>query len=136
MHLNPYLNFNGTCEEAFKFYERHLGGKIVMLQTFGDTPMAGQMPDMAKKVVHARITIGDLLVMGSDAPPDNFQPPQGMMLALGVESPAEADRVFNALADGGQVRMALQQTFFSQRFGMLVDRFGIPWMINCDQAAA
>lgn len=137
MHVNPYLTFNGTCEEAFKFYERHLGGKIAMMQTFGGSPGAAQMPgEMSKKIIHARIAIGDLTVMGSDAPPDRFEMPKGISLALGVESPAEAERVFNALADGGEVRMALQQTFFAQRFGMLVDRFGIPWMINCDAAAS
>jgi PhnB protein len=136
MHVNPYLTFNGTCEEAFKFYERHLGGKIAMMQNFGESPGAGQMPgEMSKKIIHARIAIGDLTVMGSDAPPDRFEAPKGISLALGVESPAEAERVFNALADGGEVRMPLQQTFFAQRFGMLVDRYGIPWMVNCDAAS-
>src|ERR1043166_9923799 len=81
MHLSPYLTFNGTCEEAFKFYERHLGGKIAMMQTFGDSPGAAQMPGgMSKKIIHARIAIGDLTVMGSDASPDRFEAPKGISL--------------------------------------------------------
>ncbi|HVZ92741.1 MAG TPA: VOC family protein [Rhizomicrobium sp.] len=136
MKINAYLTFNGQCEEAFKFYERALGAKIEMKSTFGETPMAGQMPAMKDKIVHARIRIGDQIVMGSDAPPDRFAKPQGFSLSLAAASASEAERLFEALAAGGEVRMPLAQSFFAERFGMLVDRFGVPWMVVCEKSAA
>lgn len=136
MHLNSYLNFKGECETAFKFYEKCLGGKIVGMMTHGDSPMAGQVPpDWAKEIMHARLVVGDQALMGSDAPPDRYQAPQGFYVSISVPTPADADRVFNALAEKGAVQMPIQKTFWSARFGMLVDRFGIPWMVNCEQAA-
>jgi PhnB protein len=135
MQLNAYLHFNGNCEEAFRFYEQATGGKIEVKSTFGDSPMAAQMPAMKDKIVHARIRIGDTVLMGSDSPPERFSPPQGFSLSLGARTNAEAERVFQALSAGGQVHMPMAESFFAQRFGMLVDRYGIPWMVICEKAA-
>jgi len=136
MKLNPYLNFNGQCKAAFEFYEKCLGGKIVMMQTFGESPMSEQSPpDFRNKIIHARLAGDGFVLMGSDAPPERFKQPQGFSVTLQFEDPAEAERVFNALAEKGQVQMALTKTFWAARFGMLVDRFGTPWMINCEAAA-
>jgi len=133
MQLNAYLHFNGNCDEAFKFYEQALGGKIEMRSTFGESPMAGQMPAMKDKVVHARIRIGDQVLMGSDSPPERFSPPQGFSVSLGAKTPEEAERIFAALSTGGQVHMPMSESFFAHRFGMLVDKFGIPWMVVCQK---
>ncbi len=132
MQLNPYLFFSGQCEAAFKFYAQVLGGKIDALLTHEGTPAENHVPaEWRSKIMHARMTIGDWVLMASDAPPGRSQPPQGFSVHISVDEPAEAERVFKALADGGQVRMAMEQTFWAERFGMLVDRFGTPWMINC-----
>jgi len=136
MQLNPYLLFNGQCETAFKFYEKCLGGKIEAMILHEGTPAADQVPaEWRKKILHARLVVGDQVLMGSDAPPDRFQKPQGFSVSLGVKDPAEAERIFLALAENGKVRMPIQKTFWAARFGMLVDRFGIPWMLNCEKAA-
>src|SRR6266436_9730219 len=136
MQLNPYLVFNGQCEAAFKFYERCLGGKIEMMMTHGDSPMAEQVPsDWRNKVMHVRMAMGDKVLMGSDAPPDRYEQPKGFSVSVGVDKPADAERIFNALAQNGTVQMPLQKTFWAERFGMLVDQFGIPWMVNCEPAA-
>ena len=132
MQLNPYLNFKGDCEAAFKFYERCLGGKIGFKMTFGESPMAQQAPPgWQDKIMHIRLEIGDRVLMGSDAPPERYVAPKGFFVSLTVDQPAEAERAFNAFADNGSVQMPLQETFWAARFGMVVDRFGIPWMINC-----
>jgi PhnB protein len=132
--LNPYLMFNGNCEEAFGFYERVLGGKIVAMHAHEGTPAAEHVPaEWGKKIMHARMTIGDEVLMASDAPPGHYQPMQGFSVSLNVEAPGEAERVFHALAEGGTVRMPIQETFWALRFGMLTDRFGTPWMINCEK---
>lgn len=136
MQLNPYLFFNGQCEPAFRFYERCLGGKIVAMMPHEGTPAADHVPaDWRSKIMHARLTVGDMVLMGSDVPPDRFEAPKGFSVTLGVDDPSEAERIFHALAEGGTVRMPLEKTFWAARFGMLVDRFGTPWMINCEQAA-
>jgi PhnB protein len=135
MQLNPYLFFNGQCEAAFKFYEQVLGGKIVAMMPHTGTPAEAHVPpEWRHKIMHARLTVGDAVLMGSDAPPDHFEKPQGFSVALQIKDPAEAERIFHALAANGTVSMPLAQTFWAIRFGMLVDRFGIPWMINCEQA--
>ena len=132
MQLNPYLFFSGQCEAAFKFYAQVLGGKIDAMLTHEGTPAESHVPaEWRSKIMHARMTIGDWVLMASDAPPGRSQPPQGFSVHISVDEPAEAERIFKALADGGQVRMAIEQTFWAERFGMLVDRFGTPWMINC-----
>jgi PhnB protein len=136
MQLNPYLTFNGQCEAAFKFYEKCLGGKIVAMMTHAQSPMADQVPaQWRNKIIHARLQVGDRELMGSDAPPDRFDGMKGFSVSLQVKSPADAERIFNALAQDATVQMPLQQTFWSAKFGMLVDQFGTPWMINCEQPA-
>ena len=136
MRLNPYLIFNGQCEAAFKFYEKCLGGKIEMMMTHGDSPLAEQTPPgWRKKILHATLTVGDHVLSGGDAPPGQYQKPQGFEVQLNVDAAAEAERIFDALADKGVVQMALQETFWALRFGMLVDQFGTPWMINCGKPA-
>ena len=136
MKLTNYLNFNGQCEAAFHFYESCLGGKISFMITHGDSPMANQVsPEWRDKVMHATLVMGDQTLMGSDAPPEHYQRPAGMYVSLGIETPAEAERVFQALAENGTIQMPIQKTFWSARFGMLIDQFGIPWMINCEQAS-
>ena len=134
MQLNPYLFFNGQCETAFKFYAELLGGKIIAMMTHAGTPAENQVPlEWREKIIHARMVIGDQLLMGSDAPPGHFQQPQGYSVSLLVDEPEDAERIFHTLAENGTVKMPLQKTFWAIRFGMLVDRFGIPWMINCEE---
>ena len=134
MQMNPYLSFDGKCETAFKFYEKVLGGKVVMMMKYGESPMAAQTsPESRDKIMHARLAVGDKLLMGSDAPAQMYEPMKGIQVTLGVDQPAEADRIFSALAENGSVRMPIQETFWAQRFGMLVDQFGTPWMINCER---
>jgi PhnB protein len=136
MKLNTYLSFNDECEAAFKFYEQCLGGKIESMMTFGESPMADQTPpEKLDKIMHVSLIVGDTVLMGSDAPPNYFEKPQGFSVSLVFDDPVEAERIFNALAENGTVRMPIQETFWSPRFGMLTDRFGTPWMINCEPAA-
>jgi len=136
MQLNPYLFFNGKCEAAFRFYEKVLGGKIVAMMTHEETPIADQVaPEMRKAIIHARLTIGDKVIMGSDSPPDRYDAAKGFSVTVGVEEPAEAERIFSALSKDGTIRMPMEETFWAHRFGMLVDQYGIPWMINCEKAA-
>jgi PhnB protein len=136
MQLNPYLTFNGRCEAAFKFYEKVLGGKIDAMMTYGSSPMAEQTsPEWHNKIMHARMTVGDKMLMASDAPPDRYEAMKGIMVTLGIDEPGEAERIFHALSENGTVQMPIQETFWARRFGMLVDQFGTPWMINCEQAA-
>jgi PhnB protein len=134
MQLNPYLIFAGQCEAAFKFYEKSLGGKSSMMMTYGESPMSEQVPtEWRGKVMHARMVVGDNVLMGSDVSTDRYEQPKGFSVSLSVKDPAEAERIFHELEQDGTVQMALQKTFWSARFGMVVDRFGIPWMINCEQ---
>ncbi len=136
MKLTNYLNFNGQCEAAFHFYESCLGGKISYMMTHGESPMADQVsPEWHGKIMHASLLVGDQTLMGSDVPPKHYQRPAGMYVSLGIETPAEAERLFHALAENGTIQMPIQKTFWSERFGMLIDQFGIPWMINCEQAS-
>jgi PhnB protein len=132
MQVNPYLFYNGNCEAAFKFYETALGGRIEVMLTHEGTPAAEHTPpEWAKKIIHGRISIDGEVIMASDAPPGRFHQPQGFSVSLTVENPAEAERRFTALAEGGTINMPFGKTFFSKGFGMCVDQFGIPWMINC-----
>jgi len=134
MQLNPHLCFDGECEAAFKFYEQCLGGKITFMTPYEGTPVADQVPAAWRnKVLHATLTVGDKVLTGADAPPGSYQKPQGISIIVGVKDPAEAERIFHGLAEHGTVQMALQETFWAIRFGMLVDRFGIPWMVNCSK---
>ena len=128
MQMNTYVNFAGTCAEAFRFYEQHLGGTIGMLMTHGEAPDQSRVnPEWKDAVLHARITIGGVELMGADIP--NAEPMRSAYLSLSVEHDTDAERIFSALADGGQVFMPLQETFFASRFGQLRDRYGVNWMI-------
>jgi PhnB protein len=133
MQIAPYLNFDGQCAEAFRFYEKVLGGKILVMQTHGESPIAGEVPPgWHDRVLHARLAVGDQVLMGSDSPPEHYQKPQGLYVALQIDDPADAERIYHALAENGTVTMPLEKTFWAERFGMLVDRFGTPWMVNCE----
>lgn len=135
MKINPYLGFDGRCREAFEFYARVLGGSIEFLLTFGESPGCEQMPDAARDaVMHACMRVGEQRLMGSDAPPGHFVPMQGLYVSLHVDDVEQARRTFDALLDGGQVQMPFQPTFWSLGFGMGIDRFGTPWMVNCAQS--
>ena len=136
MQLNPYLLFNGQCEAAFKFYAQCLGGKIEAMMPHAGTPAEQHSPPEWKdKILHACLSVDGQLLMGSDTPPQHFEQPKGFSVSLQIKDPAAAERIFNALVEQGTVKMPFQQTFWAHRFGMLVDRFGIPWMINCEKAA-
>jgi PhnB protein len=136
MKLNPHVAFGGQCQEAFQSYERCLGGKILTMLTYRDSPMAEHVPpEWRGKILHATLTLGDSVVLyGSDVVPEQFQPPKGFHLTVGIKDAVEAERIFQALSESGTVQMPLQTTFWAQRFGVLVDRFGISWEINCEQA--
>jgi PhnB protein len=135
MQLNSYLFFNGQCEEAFKFYEQCLGGKIEAMLPHEGSPAADHVPaEWRSKILHARMVVGDQVLMASDAPPGHFQAPQGFSVNIGVSDANQAERIFHALAEKGKVTMPIAETFWALRFGMLVDRFGIPWMVNCEKA--
>jgi PhnB protein len=136
MKVSPYLNFNGQCEAAFKFYEKVLGGKITFSMTWAEMPGADQFPpDSQKLIMHTALSVGDETLMGADAPPDRYQEPKGINVSLHLKSISDGERIFKALAEKGNVTMPFQQTFWSPGFGMCVDQFGIPWMVNCEQAA-
>ncbi|MEG4944142.1 VOC family protein [Microcoleus sp. F4-D5] len=135
MQSNIYLFFDGECEAAFKFYEQCLGGKIDEMMTYGDAPMSEEIPsEQRDRIMHANLTVGEMVLMGSDTPPDGFQKPQGFSVNLQFDDRVEAERLFQKLAENGTVKMPFQETFWSTRFGMLVDRFGTPWMINVQPA--
>ena len=128
MRLNTYVNFNGTCADAFRYYEQHLGGRIGMMMTHGQSPDQSQVPpDWKDAVLHAQIAVGGTDLMGADVPA--AEPMRSAYLTLGVDSDAEAERVYAALSDGGKSLMPLQETFFATRFGQVRDRFGVNWMI-------
>ena len=133
MQMNPYLSFNGNCEEAFKFYAKCLGAKPGPIFRYGESPMAEHAPPgWSDKIMHGSVTIGEQTLMAADAPPNRFEEPKGFSLSLHIKSIDEAERIFNDLSEGGSVVMPLEKTFWAARFGMLVDRFGISWMLNCE----
>ena len=134
MKINPYLHFKGNCAEAIALYEKVLGAKTVMKLTYADSPMAKDFPpETGSLIMHARLEIGDYVIMASDAPCDRYQQPQGLSVSLNVKEPAEAERIYKALSENGQVFMPLEETFWAKRFAMFSDRFGTPWMINCEK---
>ena len=133
MQLNTYLTFNGQCEAAFKFYEQCLGGKIEAMFSHAGTPAAEHVPaEWLNKIMHACLRVGDSILMGSDNPPEHQTPAKGFSVNIAVKEAAEAERIFKALSENGKVGMPIQQTFWAERFGMVVDQFGIPWMVNCE----
>ena len=134
MKVSPYLTFNGNCEEAFKFYEQCLGGKILFMMKNAGSPMEDKVAsESLDKILHATLSVGTTLLMASDVPPDQYQAPQGISVSLEMADATEAERIYHALAEGGTVQCPIQETFWATRFGMAVDRFGIPWMINCSK---
>lgn len=136
MQVNPYLTFDGQCAEALKTYENVLGGKIQAMFTFGESPVADHVPaESHDRIMHATLEVDGQLLMASDSPGDHYEKPQGTYVSLNVEKAAEGERIFNALAQDGTVKMPFEKTFWAAGgFGMLVDRFGIPWMVNCEHA--
>jgi PhnB protein len=137
MYVNPYLHFNGQCEAAFQFYAQCLGGQIVAMMPHRGSPAEAHAPaEFLDKIMHARLVSDSAVLMGSDVPADRFVPPAGFSVSVVIPDPERAERIFHALAEGGQVQMPIQQTFWSPRFGMLKDKYGIPWMVNCEPAAA
>jgi len=130
MKLYTYLNYGGNCEQAFRFYEKHLGGKITMMMTHGQMPNPAEVPANWKNaILHARMHIGETELMGADIPPDRFQPMRSAYLSLILGSTEEAERVYALLSDGGEIFMPIQETFFAFRFAMLRDQFGTSWML-------
>ena len=130
MKLNTYLNYGGNCQQAFRFYEQYLGGKITMMKTHGEQPTPSDLPEDRKNaILHARIEIGGTELMGSDVPPERFQPMRSAYLSLTVDSVEEAERIYNLLREGGDIFMPMEETFFAKRFAMLRDKFGTSWMI-------
>ena len=128
MKMYAYVNFAGKCAEAFRFYEKHLGARIGMMMTHGQAPDQSKVrPEMRDAVLHARLSIGETVLLGADIP--SAQPMRSAYLSLGVDSDAEAERIFATLSDGGQVFIPMAETFFATRFGQLRDRFGVNWMI-------
>jgi PhnB protein len=132
MQVSPYLFYNGNCEAAFKFYEKVLGGKIEVMMTHEAAPESMPTPpEWKNKIMHGRISIDGQVIMASDAPPGHFHQPQGFSISLTVADPVDAENTFKTLAEGGSINMPFSKTFFARGFGMCVDQFGIPWMVNC-----
>jgi PhnB protein len=133
MQITPYLSFNGNCAEAFRFYERCLGGRIEMMHTYGESPMKDQTPPgWENRVMHVHLDVKGQPLFGSDAPPEHFSPAQGMHVSIGLSSFADGERIFRELSEGGMVTMPFEKTFWAPGFGMCVDRFGTPWMVNVE----
>lgn len=137
MKLNTYLHFNnGTCEEALNFYIKALGAKPVMMLRYSEAPTPNEFSkEMTQKIMHGRITLGDGVIMASDAPPNCMPNLGGFAINIGVDTPEEAERLFKALSEKAEINMPMAETFWAQRFGMLKDQFGVPWMINCEKKA-
>jgi PhnB protein len=134
MKIQPYLHFNGQCDEAFRLYQEALGGKIVYRHTYGNSPMAGQVgPEWAEKVMHVTMRVGDQTLQGSDAPPPYYSKPHGVRVSLEFADVTEAERVYKALSEGGQIEMPLRETFWSKAFAMFEDRFATQWMVNVSE---
>lgn len=131
MRFNPLLTFDGNCEEAFNLYAKVFKTNPPRFFRFAGSPMDGQVsPAWSNKIMHVTMTVGDQVIMGSDAPPPHFRQPQGFSVNIEPDSEAEAERIYKALSEGGKIGMPLQETFWAKRYAQFVDRFGIPWMIN------
>jgi PhnB protein len=134
MKLHTYLNYGGNCEQAFRFYEQHLGGKVTTMMTHAEQPGQSNVPpDWQKAILYARMTIGGAEIMGSDVPPDRFQPMRSVYLSLTVDSNEDAERIYGLLSEDAQIFMKMGETFFASRFAMLRDKFGTSWMIVCER---
>jgi len=135
MHVSPYLSFNGKCEAAFRFYEECLGGQLGSIHRYAGSPLASEVPaGWQDKVMHGSVTIGELVLMGADVAPDAYEAPKGFSLSIQIKETADAERIYRELGKDGTIVLALQKTFWADRFGMVVDRFGTPWLINCEGA--
>ena len=134
MTVNPYLFLDGNCKEAFAFYEQALDAKIEDMMTWGDGPMANDMPpEVHDRVMHASLLLGEERIMASDeTPPENYKPINGIRVVINADGPEDAERFFANLSQGASIDMPMEETFWAKRFGMLTDKFGVPWMINCD----
>jgi PhnB protein len=137
MQTAPHLHFNGTCSEAFRFYAETFGGKIVFSMTYGESPATEQTPkELRDKIIHARLDFGGQFLLGCDVPPGSFHAPSGFNVMAAIDKLDEAERAFKALSQGGEISMAFAETFWARGFGMCTDRFGIPWMVNCEKPLA
>jgi PhnB protein len=135
MQMTPYLSFRGQCEEAFTFYAENLGGPLGPIFRYAGTTLTGNVPaDWQDKVMHGSVTIGEQVLMGADVAPASYEAPKGFSLSLQMNDTSEAERIFNALSKNGKILMPLERTFWAARFGMVVDQFGVPWLINCEGA--
>jgi len=135
MQMTAYLNFKGDCEEAFKVYERCLDGQVGGIFRYAGSPYANTVPaEWQTKVMHGSMKVGGQELAGADVPPERYEAPKGFSLSLNMKNAEEADRIFQELASGGHVVVPLEKTFWAERFGMVVDRFGVPWMLNCEAA--
>jgi len=136
MQVSTYLNFNAQCDDAIKFYEQALGAKVLFKMTWGESPMASELPAEAHNLImHSTLSIGDGKIMCADSPPGNYEKPGGMSVSLHIKDADEGQRIFKALSENGNVTMPFDKTFWSPGFGMCVDQFGIPWMVNTEGAS-
>lgn len=137
MTLEPCVSlaFDGQCEAAFKFYERCLGGKITFVLRWGDSALAEDVPvEWRSKLLHATLVVGNVTLQGTDSIPGSYDLPRGFVMTVDAEEIDAAQRLFAELAEGGRVRMPLEETFWARRYGQLTDRFGIPWAVNCHKS--
>ncbi|SHN28452.1 VOC family protein [Gracilibacillus kekensis] len=133
MRITPYISFDGKCEEAFLEYQRIFGGKIVTMLKYRDSPMVKEVdPDSHNRIIHASLQINDFILAGADTLHGNYKKPQGVFVILNFPEQLTAKKVFDSLSDGGEVLLPFEETFWSTGYGILVDRFGVPWKINCD----
>jgi PhnB protein len=133
LNIIPHLAFQGKCAEAFEFYAKTLNGNIAFKMTYGESPMAEQTPAEAKNhILHISMQVGSATIMGADAPPNRYTKPAGITVSINLKEVAEGERIFKALAAGGQTHMPFQKTFWSPGFGMCVDKYDIPWMVNVE----
>ena len=138
MQLATHLAFNGNCRQAFAFYESTFSGRILMQLTYGEAPISGGGPsaEMADQIMHARLDIEGQYLMGADAPPGRYQSPQGVMVSVSISDLERARRIFETLAANGKITMPFQETFWARGFGMCIDRFAVPWIVNCEKPLA
>ena len=136
MKVYTQLNFGGNCEEAFRFYEKNLGGQVLMMMRQDQAPGTNATGDAGNAIIHARLSIGDTVLIGNDVPASVFQKIRSVYVYLSVDSPQEAERVYKLLTENGQVYMPLEETFFATRFSQLRDRFGVSWSIIHERAMA
>ncbi|HEU4690843.1 MAG TPA: VOC family protein [Vicinamibacterales bacterium] len=135
MQVTVNLGFNGQCEAAFKLYEQCLGAEPGPVFRYAGSPMADDVPaDWQDKIMHGSVKVGDLVLMGGDVAPERYEEPKGFALSVQITSTEEAERIFHELARDGRIVMPLEKTFWAARFGQVVDRFGVPWLINCEGA--